>query len=256
MDFNHIKAIVTGGASGLGLAVVEDIIAAGGQAAILDCNQALGAEVAARLGDRVHFFLTDVTVEKSVDQALAEANATMQGIDLGVNCAGIATSRRVLARDGLMRSAEFEQIIKINLTGSFTVCRTLANAMQHNEPVGPDAERGVIINTASIAAFEGQIGQAAYAASKGGIASMTLPLAREFARLGIRVMAIAPGIFETPMFDILPLEAREALAANTPFPNRLGQPAEFAALVRHIVENPMLNGSVIRLDGALRMAPK
>ena len=256
MDFRRTKAIITGGASGLGLAVVEDVITAGGQAAILDCNKEQGNSVIAALNNKAHFFQADVTSEASVDQAVAAAAEAMQGINLAVICAGIAPSRRVLARDGLMDSAEYEQVIRINLTGSFTVCRAAVNLMQHNEPQGADGERGVIINTASIAAFEGQIGQAAYAASKGGVASMTLPLAREFARLGIRVMAIAPGVFKTPMFDTLPVEAREALAANTPFPKRLGQPSEFAALVHHIVENPMLNGSVIRLDGALRMTPK
>ncbi len=256
MDFNNCKAIITGGASGLGLAVVETIIAAGGQAAILDRNTELGSKIAAALGRQVRFLATDVTAETSVDAAVAAAAETMQGINLAVNCAGIAPSRRVLGREGLMGTAEYEQVIRINLTGTFCVCRAAVNHMQHNEPQGPDGERGVIVNTASIAAFEGQIGQAAYAASKGGVASMTLPLAREFARLGIRVMAIAPGVFETPMFDTLPVEAREKLAANTPFPNRLGRPRDFAALVRHIVENPMLNGSVIRLDGALRMGQK
>lgn len=256
MDFTKTKAIITGGASGLGQAVTESIIAAGGQASILDCDADKAEALTASLGVSTHFFMVDVTNESLVDEAVAAASKAMGGLNLAVNCAGIAPSRRVLARDGLMRSAEFEQIIKINLSGSFIVCRAAANLMQHNETQGPDRERGVIINTASIAAFEGQIGQAAYAASKGGIASMTLPLAREFARIGIRVMAIAPGVFETPMFDTLPLDAREALATNTPFPNRLGHAREFAALVRHIVENPMLNGEVIRLDGALRMAPK
>jgi NAD(P)-dependent dehydrogenase (short-subunit alcohol dehydrogenase family) len=256
MKFSTIKAIVTGGASGLGQAVVESVIHAGGQAVIIDCDGERGLALADSLGANAHFFLADVTDEASVDKVTAAAAETMGGLNLAVNCAGIAPSRRVLARDGLMRSAEFEQVIKINLSGSFIVCRAAANLMQHNKPEGPDGERGVIINTASIAAYEGQIGQAAYSASKGGVASMTLPLAREFARVGIRVMAIAPGLFETPMFSTLPVEAREALAADIPFPNRLGRSQEFADLVRHIVENPMLNGSVIRLDGALRMAPK
>lgn len=187
---------------------------------------------------------------------MANAVDFLGEITLAVNCAGVAPSRRVLARDGLMSTEEFEGIIHINLIGTFTVCRAVANVMQHNNGQGPDDERGVIVNTASVAALEGQIGQAAYSASKGGVVSMALPLAREFARIGVRVMTIAPGIFETPMFDTLPVEAREALAANTPYPNRLGQAHEFALLVQQIYENPMLNGEVIRLDGALRMQPK
>jgi len=256
MDFKTIKAIVTGGASGLGQAVVESVVAAGGQAAILDSNTDRGNEVASRLGDKARFYACDVTSEQNVDKAVNDAAQWMQGITLAVNCAGIAPSRRVLAKDGVMSTAEFESVIKINLTGTFTVCRAAAAVMEHNAPQGPDQERGVIVNTASVAALEGQIGQAAYSASKGGVASMALPLAREFARIGVRVMTIAPGIFETPMFDTLPVEARTALAANTPFPKRLGQAGEFAALVRQIVETPMLNGTLIRLDGALRMAPK
>ncbi len=256
MEFKHCKAIVSGAASGLGLAVTQRIIAAGGTVVMLDLDHERCADELILLGERAHFIATDVTSESGVDTALIKAHELMGEIRLVVNCAGIAPSRRVLARDGLISNAEFQQVIDINLNGSFNVCRAVVNLMQNNNPAGKDEERGLLINTASIAAFEGQIGQAAYAASKGGIASMTLPLAREFARLGIRVMTIAPGIFETPMFDQLPQEAREALAANTPYPKRLGQPDEFAALVQHIVENPMLNGSTIRLDGALRMGQK
>lgn len=256
MKFKRLNAIVTGGASGLGLAVTQRIIAAGGTVVILDLDAEHCADELTLFGEHAHFIATDVISEPAVDAALKQAHALMGEIQLVVNCAGIAPSRRVLARDGLISNAEFQRVIDINLNGSFNICRAAVNRMQHNTPVGKDSERGVLINTASIAAFEGQIGQAAYAASKGGIASMTLPLAREFARLGIRVMSIAPGIFATPMFDQLPQEAREALAANTPYPKRLGHPDEFAALVQHIVENPMLNGSTIRLDGALRMGQK
>lgn len=256
MNFNTCNALVTGGASGLGLAVAKRVIAAGGKVAVLDIKPEQSAATIATLGNNAHFFEADVTSEAAVDSAVANAVKALGHITLAVNCAGVAPSRRVLARDGLMSSAEFERIIRINLIGTFTVCRAVADVMQHNEPQGADGERGVIINTASIAALEGQIGQAAYSASKGGVVSMALPLAREFARIGVRVMTIAPGIFETPMFDTLPVEAREALAANTPYPHRLGQPHEFAQMVQQIYENSMLNGEVIRLDGALRMQPK
>ncbi len=256
MNFNKCKALITGGASGLGLAVAKRLLDAGGSVAILDIKSEQSRVTVATLGPHAHFFEADVSSEAAVDRAVAAAATTLGEITLVMNCAGIAPSRRVLGRDGIMSTAEFEGTIQINLIGTCSVCRAVANVMQHNTPQGPDGERGVIINTASIAAIEGQIGQAAYAASKGGIVSMALPLAREFARIGVRVMTIAPGIFETPMFDTLPVEAREALAANTPYPHRLGQPHEFAQLVQQIYENSMLNGEVIRLDGALRMQPK
>lgn len=256
MDFKKCHTVVTGGASGLGLAVVQHVVTSGGKAVILDLDRERCGDELALLAEHIHFIETDVTSEAAVDVALSEAQDRLGEIRVVVNCAGIAPSRRVLARDGLISSDEFRKVIDVNLNGTFTVCRAAVNLMQHNDPTDEDEERGVIINTASIAAFEGQIGQAAYAASKGGVASMTLPLAREFARIGIRVMTIAPGLFETPMFDSLPEEAREALAANTPYPKRLGHPDEFAQLVEHIVGNPMLNGSTIRLDGALRMGPK
>jgi len=256
MDFKHLNTIVTGGCSGLGLAVTQRIIAAGGTVVILDLDCERCADELILLGEHAHFIATDVVSESAVDTAILKAHDLMGEIRLVVNCAGIAPSRRVLARNGLISNAEFQQVIDINLNGSFNVCRAAVNLIQNNSTIGKDEERGVLINTASIAAFEGQIGQAAYAASKGGIASITLPLAREFARLGIRVMSIAPGLFETPMFEALPQEAREALATNIPYPKRLGQPDEFASLVQHIVENPMLNGSTIRLDGALRMGQK
>ncbi len=256
MKLSSAKAVITGGASGLGLAVAKKVISAGGAMAILDCNAERGAATISSLGERAHFFETDVSSEMSVDLAISAAASALQGITLAVNCAGIAPSQRVLGRDRLMSTAEFERVININLIGTFTVCRAVANVMQHNEASEPDGERGVIINTASIAAYEGQIGQTAYAASKGGVLSMTLPLAREFARIGVRVMSIAPGVFETPMYDTLPVEARDTLAANTPFPQRLGQAEEFSNLVASIYENAMLNGSVIRIDGALRMGIK
>ncbi len=256
MNFNQCKALITGGASGLGLAVAKRLLKAGGKVVILDIKPEQSRATVDTLGPRAHFFEADVTSEEAVDRAVAAAATTLGEITLAVNCAGIAPSRRVLARVGLMSTAEFERTIQINLIGTFSVCRAVANVMQHNTAQGPDGERGVIINTASIAAMEGQIGQAAYAASKGGIVSMALPLAREFARISVRVMTIAPGIFETPMFDTLAVEASEALAANIPYPHRLGQPHEFAQLVQQIYENPMLNGEVIRLDGALRMQPK
>ncbi len=250
MNFTQCKAAISGGGSGLGEAVAKHILAAGGQVAILDLKPGnLQHEYR-------HFFHTDVCDEIQVDDAIASAVEKIGPITLAVNCAGIAPSQRVLGRDELMSSATFAKVIQINLIGTFTLCRAAANVMQYNHPQGDDNERGVIINTASIAAMEGQIGQAAYAASKGGVASMTLPLAREFARIGIRVNTIAPGLFETPMFDTLPQEAREALAANTPYPPRLGNPREFAMLVQQIYENSMLNGATIRLDGALRMQPK
>ena len=256
MKIEKARAIISGGASGLGLASAREVVENGGRVVLLDVNEEQLKKAAAELGDMAMAIQCDVTSEASVDQAVKQGAEFMGGITLALNCAGIAPSRRVLARDGLMSSAEFARIIAINLTGTFTLCRAAVDVMQHNEPDGPDQERGVIINTASVAAIEGQIGQAAYSASKGGVVSMALPLAREFARIGVRVMTIAPGIFETPMFDTLPVEAREALAANTPYPNRLGQAHEFAALVKHIFENSMLNGEVIRLDGALRMQPK
>ena len=256
MQFKQCNAVITGGASGLGLATAERIVQHGGKVVLLDVQAEAGAQRAARLGEQAMFVQTDVTQESSVDQAIAQAKDFLSKITLAVNCAGIAPSSRVLAKQGLMRIEDFSKVININLTGTFTVCRAIANVMQNNSPQGEDDERGVIINTASIAAMEGQIGQAAYAASKGGVVSMTLPLAREFARIGVRVMTIAPGLFETPMFDSLPAEARAALAQNIPYPKRLGRAQEFAALVQQIYENPMLNGEVIRLDGALRMQPK
>ncbi len=251
-DLGKIRAVITGGASGLGYATADKIVNAGGQVAILNINKTKGDKVAADLGDRAIFIETDVTCENAVDTAIATVVNTFDSINLVVNCAGVAPSKRVLPKNGLITTQEFTDVITTNLVSTFCVIRAVANVMQHNEP-GESDERGVIINTASIAAFDGQIGQAAYAASKGGIVSMTLPLAREFARIGIRVMTIAPGLFHTPIIDTLPEKAVDALRNAAPFPHRLGNPAEFAELVIHIYQNLMLNGETIRLDGALRM---
>ena len=247
-----VRIVVSGGASGLGRAVVEQFAAAQARVVVLDLNEAAGRSLGDTWGANLRFVCTDVTAEPSVDAAVRSAHDWLGGIDAVVNCAGIAPARRVLAKDGLMTTADYTRVIQINLIGTFCMCRAAADVMQHNTP-DANGQRGVIINTASIAAFDGQIGQAAYSASKAGIVGMTLPLAREFARIGVRVMTIAPGLFRTPLFDTLPAKAVADLEASTPFPKRLGNPPEFAALVAHIIENPMLNGETIRLDGALRM---
>jgi len=252
-NLDEIRAIVTGGASGLGLATATAIVKAGGKVALLDINQAQGKESERVLGSAALFIQTDVSKESSVDSAVGKAVSEFGSINLAVNCAGIAPSTRVLGRDGLMSTEDFARVITINLNGCFSVMRAAANVMQNNK-ADADQQRGIIINTASIAAFDGLIGQAAYSASKAGIVGMTLPLAREFARIGVRVMTIAPGLFRTPLFDKLPPKAVEVLEASTPFPSRLGDPAEFAAMVCHIFQNTMLNGETIRLDGALRMS--
>jgi len=249
---NEIKAVITGGASGLGYATAKSIVEAGGKVTLLNLHKEAGESAQASLGTNALFVETDVGSEEQVDNAIAQACEHSGEINLVVNCAGIAPSKRVLGRDGLMPISDFESVISTNLNGTFTVIRAAVNKMQNNSPDADD-QRGVIVNTASIAAFDGLIGQAAYSASKGGISSMTLPLAREFARIGIRVMCIAPGLFRTPMFDTLPEKAVTALESATPFPSRLGNPDEFAAMVCHIYQNTMLNGETIRLDGALRM---
>ncbi|WP_104127375.1 3-hydroxyacyl-CoA dehydrogenase [Cryobacterium sp. Y57] len=254
------SALITGGASGLGLACVRTLHEAGASVVLLDLPGAPGEEIAASLGERARFVAGDVTsagdVQTAVDVAVAQGP-----LRIVVNCAGIAPGARTVGRDGPLPLEDFERAIRINLVGTFNVVRLAAAAMQRTEPVGDadrhgGAERGVIVNTASVAAFDGQIGQAAYAASKGGVAAMTLPLAREFAQSLIRVMSIAPGIFDTPMLQGLPQPVRDSLGAQVPHPSRLGDPDEFAFLVRHIIENPMLNGETIRLDGAIRMQPK
>ena len=247
--------LVTGGASGLGGATVEMVVQAGGNAVILDVNEATGNALASRLGGRVRFVKTDVTSEADVQRAVDTAVQSFGGVHGAVNAAGIGVAERVLGKEGPQPLANFTRVIHINLIGTFNVIRLAAATMSKNEP-NEAGERGVIVNTASVAAFDGQIGQAAYSASKGGIVGMTLPIAREFARVGVRVMTIAPGTFDTPLLAGLPEAARQSLAQQVPFPSRLGRPAEYAALVRHIFENEMLNGEVIRLDGAIRMAPK
>src|SRR5262245_4741660 len=247
--------LVSGGASGLGAACVRMLAGAGGNVVIADVNREAGERLAADLGSRVRFVHTDVTDETSVQSAVTAATQAFGALHGSIQCAGIAIAERVLGKNAPHPLAAFAKVIQINLVGTFNVIRLAAAAMSQNQPT-PSGERGVIINTASVAAFEGQIGQVAYAASKGGVASMTLPIARELARHGIRVVSIAPGIFDTPLLAGLPEPARQSLGQQVPFPSRLGRPDEFAALVRHIVENEMLNGEVIRLGGALRMAPK
>ncbi|GAB4268220.1 MAG: 3-hydroxyacyl-CoA dehydrogenase [Deferrisomatales bacterium] len=255
MKMSECVAIVTGGASGLGEATVRRFVAQGGKAAILDVQEDKGTRLAEELGADAVFARTDVTSEESVTQAVERAVEVFGRIHVVVNCAGIVTPGKVVGRKGPMPLAQFDQVIRVNLIGTFNVIRLATPKLQANDP-NEDGERGVIVNTASVAAFEGQIGQAAYSASKGGIVGMTLPIARELAESGIRVVSIAPGLFETPMFDILPPAAKEHLAQMTPFPKRLGRPAEFARMVETIVELPMLNGSTVRLDGALRMREK
>jgi NAD(P)-dependent dehydrogenase (short-subunit alcohol dehydrogenase family) len=247
-------ALVTGGGSGLGAATARMVVDQGGSVVLADVDAERGAKVAAELGERARFLATDVTDEDSVAAAVAAA-AEGGRLAVAVSCAGIAPAERVLGRDGPHPLARFVAAVQVNLVGTFNVTRLAAQAMAGNDPLA-DGERGVIVNTASVAAFEGQIGQAAYSASKAGVAGMTLPIARELARHGIRVVAVAPGIFDTPMLAGMADQVRDSLGAQVPFPARLGRPEEYAALVRHIVENPMLNGEVIRLDGAIRMAPR
>ncbi len=255
MHLDGRTIMVTGGASGLGGATVDMIVAAGGRAVIVDVNEQTGAAKAAMHGGGALFVRADVTSEADVQRAIAAATGELGGLHGLVNAAGVAPAERVLPRDGVQPLEHFSRTIQINLIGTFNVIRLAAAAMAGNAP-NEAGERGVIVNTASVAAFDGQIGQAAYAASKAGIVGMTLPIAREFARMGVRVMTIAPGTFDTPLMAGLPEAARQSLAQQVPFPSRLGRPEEYAALVRHIFENEMLNGEVIRLDGAIRMAPK
>ena len=247
--------IVTGGGSGLGAAVTEWLVVEGASVLIADINVEGGEMVAARLGQRAAFLRTDVTEEDDGRAAIDTALSRFERLHGLVNCAGIAPGEKVLGRDGPHGLESFARAIAINLTGTFNMIRLAAEAMAKNEP-DADGNRGAIVNTASVAAFDGQIGQAAYAASKGGVAAMTLPIARELARHGIRVVTIAPGIFETPMMAGMPAEVQESLGKSVPYPSRLGRPDEFADLVQHIIENDYLNGEVIRLDGALRMAPR
>ncbi|RMH90773.1 SDR family NAD(P)-dependent oxidoreductase [Lysobacter pythonis] len=256
MQLSATRAIVTGGVSGLGLSVARHIVAQGGKVALFDVNADKGAEAVAALGaDNARFLQTDVTDEAGVAANVDTANGFLGGLNVCVNCAGILGAGRVLGRNGPMALSRFQATVMVNLVGSFNVAKACAEAMQHNTACA-DGERGVIVNTASVAAYEGQIGQAAYSASKGGVIGMTLPMARELARFGIRVNTIAPGIFWTPMVDGMPDDVRASLSASIPFPSRLGKPEEFADLVAFILATPYLNGETIRLDGAVRLAPK
>ena len=253
MDIAGKSAFITGGASGLGAATANVLAALGARPAVFDRDAAKGEAVAAELGGQ--FFAVDVSDAASAEAAVKAAVEAMGAPSVLVNCAGIGTASRIVGRDGPMPLDAFSRVINVNLVGSFNMMRLCAHAMSLAEP-DANGQRGVIISTASVAAFDGQIGQAAYAASKGGIVSLTLPAAREFARFGIRVLAIAPGLFLTPLLAELPQDVQDGLAASIPNPARLGKPDEFAALVRSMVENDYLNGEVVRLDGALRMAAK
>lgn len=255
MTITNKTFLITGGASGLGLATARMITESGGCAVLLDIDNTAGGQAERQLGPNTRFVPTDVTGEDSVQNAISVAQSQFGGLHGAINCAGIGPAERVVGKNGPHSLASFTKTITVNLIGTFNVIRLVSAVLQTNEP-GESGERGVIISTASVAAFDGQIGQAAYSASKGGIVGMTLPIARELARFGIRVMTIAPGLFETPLLASLPEEARLSLGQQVPFPSRLGQPHEYAALVRHIIENQMLNGEVIRLDGAIRMAAK
>ena len=253
MDIKGHAAVVTGGASGLGAATAEELARAGAKVACLDVNLDGARAVAERIGGCA--VRCDVTDGEQAAAALAQARDQHGAARILINCAGVGPAKRIVGRDGPMPLADFERVIAINLIGTFNMMRLVAADMQNLSPLA-DEERGVIISAASVAAFEGQIGQAAYSASKGGVAALVLPAAREFAQFGIRVNAIAPGIFHTPMLMALPEEAQKSLAAAVPFPKLLGRPDQFAALARHIIENTYINGEVIRLDGALRMAPR
>jgi NAD(P)-dependent dehydrogenase (short-subunit alcohol dehydrogenase family) len=255
MEIRGRTFFVTGGGSGLGAATVRRLAQDGANVLIADVDEEAGEELAADIGDGTRFVRTDVTDEESTQVALDAARDAFGGLHGLVNCAGIGPAEKVVGKRGTHSLDSFVKALQINLVGTFNPIRLASPIMMENEPT-EDGERGVIVNTASVAAFDGQIGQAAYSASKGGVASMTLPVAREMAEHGIRVMTIAPGLFETPMLASLPEDAQESLGNQVPFPSRLGRPEEYAALVKHIVENQMLNGEVIRLDGAIRMAPR
>ncbi len=255
MDVKDAVVMITGGGSGLGAASAREFAAAGASVVLLDLPSAPGAEVLKTLDGPAIFAPADVTSEAQVLQAIGAARAKFGALHVLINCAGIAIAERILAREAPASLKRFTRVIEVNLIGTFNVTRLAAVEMAKNQP-NSDGERGVVINTASVAAFEGQIGQAAYSASKGGVMAMTLPIARDLASIGVRVCTIAPGTFETPMLATLSEPVRKALEANIPFPRRLGKPSEYAILARHIVENPMLNGETIRLDGALRMPPR
>ncbi len=255
MDIQGRTILVTGGASGLGAACVRTMVASGAHVVIADLNSETGNALASELGAATRFAVANVLEESDVQAAIQLAVSEFGTLHGVINCAGIAVAEKVLGKEGPTSLASFSKVVGVNLIGSYNVIRLAADVMRKNEPAA-SGERGVIVNTASVAAFDGQIGQAAYSASKGGIVGMTLPIAREFARYGIRVMTIAPGIFDTPLLAALPEPARISLGQQVPFPSRLGRPDEYAALAKHIFENEMLNGEIIRLDGAIRMAPK
>lgn len=255
MDVKDKVAIITGGASGLGAATAKAIVDAGGKVVLLDRNEKLGNAYVAELGPNARFAKADVTDTASITAAIQLAMTEFGAIHIAVNCAGVGSAQRTIGKTGPANLDAFKIAVQINLIGSFDVIRQAAWEMDKNAP-NADGEKGVIINTASVAAFDGQIGQAAYSASKGGIVGMTLPIARDLSRHGIRVMTIAPGLFNTPLLASLPEEAKKSLGAQVPFPPRLGEPSEYGMLAVHIIQNPMLNGEVIRLDGAIRMAPK
>lgn len=255
MQIKRATAVVTGGASGLGEATVRNIVSHGGNAVIFDVQEEKGTSLAEELGAQVRFVKTDVTSEESVQAAVDQAIEDFGHIHMLINCAGIGAAEKTISKKGTHDLGSFSKVIQVNVIGTFNVIRLTAEKMADNE-ANEEGERGVIVNTASVAAFDGQIGQAAYSASKGGIVGMTLPIARDLSKHGIRVMTIAPGLFDTPLFAGLPEKARTALGEMTPFPQRLGQPKEYAQLAGDIIENPMLNGEVIRLDGAIRMQPK
>ncbi len=255
MQIKDHSFLIPGGASGLGAATARQLVDAGGSVVLADLNAAAGAAFAKSLGARARFVATDVTNEAQVQRAVDTAVNTFGALHGLINCAGVAPAERVLGRNGPHALDSFSRVININLVGSFNVLRLAAQAMTANTP-SADGERGIIINTASVAAFEGQIGQAAYSASKAGVAAMALPIARELTRFGIRVMTIAPGIFDTPMLAAMPEDVRVSLGAQVPFPSRLGKPEEYARLAVFIIENAMLNAETIRLDGAIRMAAK
>jgi NAD(P)-dependent dehydrogenase (short-subunit alcohol dehydrogenase family) len=255
MKLNQIRAVITGGASGLGNAVAQRLMGAGAQVTLIDVNDAAGQAAAKALGAAARFQKVDVTNEAALTAAMAQAHSDMGGLNVAVNCAGIGWPRRMVNKEGPMPGEIFRKVIEVNLVGTLLVSKSAAGVMVNNTP-NEEGERGVIVMTASVAAFDGQIGQVPYSASKGGIVGMTLPMARDLAGNGIRVMTIAPGVFKTPMVAALSQEVQDSLGKQVPFPSRLGRPEEYAALVAHICENSMLNGECIRLDGAIRMAPK
>jgi NAD(P)-dependent dehydrogenase (short-subunit alcohol dehydrogenase family) len=255
MEIKDCVAVVSGGASGLGEATVRDLVEQGARVAILDINEDRGGKITSELGDRVIFCKTDVTDGASVQSAIGKTMNAFGAVHIAVNCAGGGPPEKVLSKKGLIPIENFNRVIQLNLIGTMNLIRLAAEQMVKNDPK-EDGEKGVIINTASIAAFDGQIGQAAYSASKAGVVGMTLPIAREFADYGIRVLTIAPGLFLTPLVETLPQNVQDSLVSQFPFPKRFGKPSEFALLVRQIVVNPMLNGETIRLDAALRMSAR